>query len=80
MVKDKIESMFGNYDPDTNILLEFAQHGQIIGREIRDEEIINGHGNLNKVIKHLLSFYNVKGNVDVFVAYKGQTLDTAVVI
>jgi len=75
-----IERVFGNYDPNTNIFLKFAQHGQIIGREIRDEEIIYAHGNLNKVIKHLLGFYNVKGNVDVFVVYKGQTLNTEVVI
>jgi len=71
-----IESSFGSYDPDGNILIEFKQGAEqdmkIVGREIRRKEIVESHGSVDNVIDHLLRFYNVKGNVNVLAIYEGN--------
>jgi len=58
-------------DPN-NIEFEFLKNGELFGRELRPDSIIEVHGGIENAAKHLLSFYETRGAIIVQVSYRGK--------
>lgn len=55
-----------------SILFEFFKNGELIGREVRSEEIVSAYGSIEKAARHLLEFYKENGRIVVKTLYKDK--------